>query len=264
MSQNLKGYSKALVIFVDILGSKNRTSFDELYEINDTFHSVLLDNKTLDKDRTVYKRTIHTFSDCAYIIYDFKANVPEEKKDLGKLFEVALCNCEPLFIKFLDRGFIFRGGIAYGDVYYEGERSLLFGSAINAAYKLENEIAQYPRIVVENFVAETILVHWNKTVEEMDNPQIDYEKTIYYGIGNPKRQQGCVIRQDYDSIYMMHYLNSIETKQSNLSFINKMNEEFTEACLSFCKQQIDVNNTNPRVVQKYGWLINYILSSCPN
>ena len=261
MSQSIRGFHKALVIFIDILGSQNRKDFNELYEINNTFHDLLLDNQKCNKPRVVYKRTIHTFSDCAYIIYDFKDDIPEEKRDLGKLFEVALCNCEPLAIQFLNRNFIFRGGVAYGDVYYEENRNILFGPGINAAYQLESKVAQYPRIAVENFVAETIQEHWDRTVREMDNPQNDKEKNIYRLFGNLKKVQGCIVKRDFDGICMMHYLNSIEINCSNASFINKSNEEFLQSCVEFCKQQIEENKENLHITQKYDWLLSYIISA---
>ena len=39
------GFSKYLVIFVDILGSQNRTDFQETYHINKIFHEELEKNK---------------------------------------------------------------------------------------------------------------------------------------------------------------------------------------------------------------------------
>ena len=70
MKESERKYHKALVLFLDILGSQNRSEFNVLYNINKIFHDALLENKKNDKSHTVYKRTIHTFSDCAYIIFD--------------------------------------------------------------------------------------------------------------------------------------------------------------------------------------------------
>lgn len=36
-----KSYHKALVIFIDILGSQNREDFDILYHVNSIFHNQL-------------------------------------------------------------------------------------------------------------------------------------------------------------------------------------------------------------------------------
>ena len=72
MSGNEKRFDKALVIFVDILGSQSRDDFNELFKINELFHSELLGNKSQDREYATYQRHIYTFSDCAYIIYDYR------------------------------------------------------------------------------------------------------------------------------------------------------------------------------------------------
>ena len=262
MEDKKRKYDRALVIFIDILGSQNRNDFEVLYKINDTFHTLLLNNKNNNKSYTIYIREVYTFSDCAYIIYDFKKDTPEEKKDLGRLFEVALANCEPLLIQFLNEGFVFRGGIAYGDVYYETDRNLLFGPGINTAYKLENAVAKYPRIAIDDFVAETILSHWNKVVYEMDHPKTDEEKLKYELFGNLKREQGCVVKRDFDGIYMLHYLNAIETNAVLMSYTHTTNEEFLYKLRRFCEDGMRQNASNLYIVQKYGWLLNYIDSVC--
>ena len=111
-----KKYRKALVFFIDILGSQNRSSFEELLEVNTIFHNELEKNQSMDKDYTVTQRHIYTFSDCSYIIYDFKDDVNEERKDIKRLFFQALYNTEQLIQKLLKGNFICRGGVAYGDV----------------------------------------------------------------------------------------------------------------------------------------------------
>ena len=72
MDTRQKKFEKALVIFVDILGSQNRNDFDELFRTNELFHSELLGNKKQDRKYVAYQRHIFTFSDCAYIIYDYR------------------------------------------------------------------------------------------------------------------------------------------------------------------------------------------------
>ena len=87
---------------------------------DETFHRELTQNQLNDNYHTytAYKRKIFTFSDCAYIIYDFKDGIEDYRKDLRQLFDIALRNTEPLLVQFLKKGFLCRGGIAYGDVYY--------------------------------------------------------------------------------------------------------------------------------------------------
>lgn len=63
------------------------------------------------------------------------------------------------------------------------------------AYQLESKVEQYPRIAVENFVAETIQEHWDRTVRKMDNPQNDEEKNIYGLLGNLKKRRDVLSKE---------------------------------------------------------------------
>lgn len=158
MDENLH-YQNSLVIFIDLLGTQNRSGFDELYKINSIFHNEFEANQANDNSYKAYSRKIYTFSDCAYIIYRDKQNNPDNN---GKLFTVALYNTLSILTKFLQEKMIFRGGITYGDVYYDNDRSMFFGEAINRAYQLESKIAINPRIVIDDEVANTII----KFIEE--------------------------------------------------------------------------------------------------
>lgn len=101
MNSETNGFSKYLVIFVDILGSQDKTDFKETYKINKIFHEELEKNKENDMEHTVYFRKIYSFSDCAYIFYGFKDEISDERKIESELFKVALCNCEPIFLRFI-------------------------------------------------------------------------------------------------------------------------------------------------------------------
>jgi hypothetical protein len=234
----LNGYKEALVIFIDILGSRNRTDFNELLEINELFYDELSRNKEQDREYVAYQRHIYTFSDCAYIFYDYKSNINTIHYNLGALFNVALCNCEPLLMKFLSRGLVFRGGVAYGIVYYDDNKRMFFGEAVNTAYTYEKEIAKYPRVLVDKFVAETI---------------IDY-----------KKQEDCIIKLDSDDQYYLHYLNSIQHGWDYSLIIGKDNHQFISNAISMCNTNMVKFSENYNICSKYEWLKNYIIQSSRN
>lgn len=77
-------FRKVVVIFIDILGSQNRENFDEWYNVMSIFSSMIEQEKELDKTHpwTIYKRETHVFSDCAYIIYDYKDNIEDYRKNV--------------------------------------------------------------------------------------------------------------------------------------------------------------------------------------
>lgn len=247
MSGNEKRFDKALVIFVDILGSQSRNDFNELFKINELFHSELLGNRSQDRGYAAYQRHIYTFSDCAYIIYDYKN---KSTSNLGALFDVALLNCEPLIMKFLSEGLILRGGAAYGDVYYDENKNVFFGDAVNRAYQYESKIAKYPRIVLDEYVAEEV-IKYTKRVNKCSKRRGDKESLTF------NDHVGCIVSLDSDSKYYLNYFNSIQQGRDYSRIIKKRNKQFLDDVISMCDEQIAVFRENERVRPKYEWLKKY-------
>lgn len=247
MTNNVKGYCKALVVFIDILGSKNYNSFAELFKINELFHTELLNNKNQDRDYLAYQRHIYTFSDCAYLIYDYK---DKSTSNLGALFNVALLNCEPLIMKFLSERILVRGGIAYDDVYYDENKNMFFGDAINRAYKYESEIAKFPRIIIDECVANEVIKYKNKINKY--SKQLNYNESLFLN-----DYCGCIIKLDVDNRYYLNYFNSIQQGKDYSYIIGKSNKLFLEDLINMCDENIDLYKENDSIKTKYEWLKDY-------
>lgn len=250
-------YSKYLVIFVDILGSKNRIGFQENYKINKIFHEEFEKDRKNDMDHTVYFRRIYTFSDCAYIFYGFKDSIEPERKKEGKLFTVALCNCEPIFLRFINENIIFRGGITYGDAYIDLERNMFFGDAVKEAYRLESEVAIHPRIIVNNYVAKAVLDNIKTVKDEMKvkNSQLRDQLSSPSTGKIPMIGEG-IIERDIDEKYIYNYLHSPENNIIHPGIYND-SEEFMKDFKKYCHKQID-ENTEYKVIDKYHYLVRII------
>lgn len=214
MSNSEKRFKKALVIFIDILGSQSRNEFSESFRINELFHSELLGNKNQDREYLAYQRHIYTFSDCAYIIYDYRNKF---NFNLGALFDVALLNCEPILMKFLSEELVFRGGITYGNVYYDENKNMFFGDAINRAYRYESKVAKYPRIVLDEYVAEEVLKYTEKINKRTELRKNDGSLSFDDHIG-------CMVRLDSDGAYYLNYFNSIQHGRDYSRITNKSNK----------------------------------------
>lgn len=247
MTNNVKGYCKALVVFIDILGSKNYNSFAELFKINELFHTELLNNKNQDRDYLAYQRHIYTFSDCAYLIYDYK---DKSTSNLGALFNVALLNCEPMIMKFLSERILVRGGIAYDDVFYDENKNMFFGDAINRAYKYESEIAKFPRIIIDECVANEVIKYKNKINKY--SKQLNYNESLFLN-----DYCGCIIKLDVDNRYYFNYFNSIQQGKDYSYIIGKSNKLFLEDLINMCDENIDLYKKNDSIKIKYEWLKDY-------
>lgn len=148
MEQNFR---KVVVVFIDILGSQDRKNFDEWYNVMSIFSSMVEREKELDNAHnwTVYKRETHVFSDCAYIIYDYKEGIEDSRKNIYELMGIACYNTEKVMYEFLKSGFIARGAITHGDLFYDNEKNIWFGPAMNRAYFLESKKAKVPRVIID-------------------------------------------------------------------------------------------------------------------
>lgn len=256
MNSKESGFAKYLVIFVDILGSKNRTDFEEIYNINKIFHEEFEKNQQNDNENRNYFRRIYTFSDCAYIFYGFRDNVPEEEKDEGKLFTVALCNCEPIFLRFIKERILFRGGISYGNAYIDQHKSMFFGNAVNKAYMMESEEAIHPRIVIEDYVAKKILDNINSVKYTIATKNPKYVKFWGQGLmpSMPETGDG-IVETDIDGKYIFNYLHFPENNivMGDSYFNCKI---FLEELIHYCEDQID-RNTTYKIIDKYYYLTRY-------
>lgn len=256
MSSEPSGFSKYLVIFVDILGSQNRIDFQETYQINKIFHEELQKNQEYDKSYTVYFRKVCTFSDCAYIFYGFKEEVKDERKDLGKLFTVALCNCEPIFLRFLKEKIIFRGGISYGDAYVDPNKSMFFGPAVNNAYKIESELAIHPRIVIDSCVADEVIENIENVKYEMVAKNPNYVSFVGANMIPPMPETGYgIIEQDIDEKYIFNYLHFPENNICAPNYYSS-GEDFIKEIVDYCNEQIE-KSTQYKIVDKYFYLLRF-------
>ena len=164
-------FKECLVIFIDILGTRDNNSFESLYEINSLFRNLIkeqemIDNYDINMHR-IYKRTVFSFSDCCYIIYDYKDGIEEDKKDYIKLSWVALYNTNYMLERLISKGYFFRGGIKFGNIFYDKKENMIFGPAISEAYELESKYAKYPRVLIEENLAKEILSFHNSNNEKL-------------------------------------------------------------------------------------------------
>ena len=84
----------------------------------------------------------------------------------------------------IENGFIIRGGLTLGDIYYPDKNDGIFlGKAYLRAYELERKIAIYPRIIIdENVISE---------IRELDAKPFGEGKIDDY------------IKKDYDGLYIL-------------------------------------------------------------
>ena len=115
------GYSKGIVYFIDILGSKNR-EFEDSLKISTIFHDELENVRIRHRKTSIGNRFVTSFSDCAYIIYEIKNENDKEELLLPYIY-TSLFNTANTVAFFVANGFLCRGGIAFGELYFDGKKN---------------------------------------------------------------------------------------------------------------------------------------------
>jgi hypothetical protein len=259
-------YKNGIVFFIDILGSKNMQDFQKRLDVNKIFHEKMKENQLNDEilSYTIYERKVYVFSDCAYIIYAFKESVEDTKKDILKLLKIALYNTSFLMLKILKHCVLCRGGITIGDVYFENDRSLFFGPAIDRAYKLESIKGSHPRLIIDNNIAKEFLDHESNFVNSAPNV---FKKIISGTNGN-------IILKDTDGLYYLNYFNSMRLGHV-YSEINSFNDyhnmlvENSKNTVILFKKKLKTASTDKEkknissVINKHNWFLEYLETSKP-
>jgi len=235
------GYSKGIVYFIDILGSKDRT-FEDSLKIHTIFHAELENVQKRHRETSVGNRFVTSFSDCAYIIYEIKDENDKEEISLP-YFHTSLYNTANTVAFFVGNGFLCRGGIAFGELYFDKEKNIVFGPAINESYLLEQG-ARMPRIIFSDELAEKIYI---------------YDKELKERNVLASRMNGEIILKDnIDHRYYLNYLNpfigvgTVGLGNTSFRFDNY-----------YCKVKSNSLNTiknesNHDIIAKHNWHLTYL------
>ncbi len=132
------------------------------------------------------------FSDCAYIIYSLKNDHLGNEDVRLKYIYTSIYNTALMLNIFTNNGFLCRGGVCYDDLYYEKDRNVIFGPAVNQSYLLESKHAVVPRILLSDELAKDILQFDEKLKKETPLAV----------------QNGNILMQDpADNKFFINYLN---------------------------------------------------------
>lgn len=141
-------------------------------------------------------------------------------------------------------GFIVRGAVSYGPLIHR--EALAYGPAFVAAYKLENEEALVPRIILDRPLANA----WGpgEPVQDRHGTLLGYRKFW---------------RQDDDGWYFFDHLSNpfglfrLDRKEPSSGF-----RAYMTRWRELIVQRLDENREHPPVLRKYVWLARYFNRVC--
>lgn len=169
-----KQFKSSIVVFLDILGFKSmiqsigsnkdvKNVFDILtyleawntqdglnkfIEEKDFINEIYLQRKSVNFKQIQKEIRITYFSDSLVITLPYRGGEFQNKLFLTIRTIAYLCS------KLAIANFFVRGGIAVGDMFHE--TNIFFGPAFLEAYKLESEIANYPRIILSKEILQLV------------------------------------------------------------------------------------------------------------
>jgi hypothetical protein len=165
-------YEKAIVSFIDILGFReliHRSKAEEVKAVLDFLHKFAKPQIENEEDYFFEAEAI-SFSDCVIRVRKIEKR-SNSKYPLGLVY-YELNDLLLAQMMLIYDGVLLRGGIAYGDIYFDGEH--IYGSALNKAYELEAYYAVYPRIVLSpNLINEVKVNHLLKDENHTHQQELD-------------------------------------------------------------------------------------------
>jgi hypothetical protein len=159
-------YYKRIVVFLDVLGFENTLKeFEEeaLSQFDDDVEPKRISeraNQFLD----VFKDVIGLMDnyDCNFYLFSDNICITVDPSDDGSLAVDILFTVSTLFKKFSDMGYFLRGGIDFG--WMLDEKDIALGIPLANAYKMENTLAIYPRVLVSKAYLDYMnSIHLNET-----------------------------------------------------------------------------------------------------
>lgn len=240
------GYRKGIVYFVDVLGSQERTKdslkFDESYFIADTFITEMENIQKRHRKTSMVDRSVFSFSDCAYIVYSLKDEFQSYENEM-KMIYTSLYNTQQTICTFLYNGFLCRGGISFGDVYHDITRNIVFGPAVNNAYKLESE-AIYPNLIFQDTLSERL---------------VSYDKELKRNNEEAALLNGNIVRYNSKTKkFFLNYLNYFyNTGSASLGNCAVFHDDFYLKSMTLCKNTLETLD-DEHVKEKYRWQLDYL------
>ena len=229
-----------VILFLDILGYKNlimnasqKSENDYLKEVHGLMSTLSNFIKRRNQQIDTSNGSVLKMSRFKSLIFSdnilFFAPYTSETDMLNLSGNLIYGLCEFLF-QYPKSELFFRGAITAGPLYYDKKLHFVFGSGLIRAHELENNIAKYPRVIIDDCLKPTpISVGWVQDAEE--KWYIDYLTLAYVWL--------CDDRNGVPSM----------KKEKALFHLREHKESIQSALLKY--------QENEEVYPKYKWLAEY-------
>ena len=282
--------SKHIIAYFDILGYKDILGRGLIAEselimyIDEIVQTVF----RLTKKPLIGRQKLKVF--CFSDNFAFCLKIPMEKAII-LLLESFVLIMQKLQSKLLaEFGLFIRGSIVQGNIY--ANKNFIFGEGLIKAYDIENEIALYPRVVVEHSLVREVVNYvrsYSEYRHELPTVGINernynylFREILYRDTDKANDRNAdeydvktICIRKDDDNEYFVDFLYELRTVMDAEALVKKKNIESSDdidvwpeyylTLWGICKTIIDAlidNSNNKSVLTKYLWNCSYINLFC--
>ncbi len=240
-------YKKMVAIFVDVIGYKNITDFSKKHELHRLFHEEVAIHAQRQEEipHVIYDRKVFGFSDCAYFFFYYKDGIENNRKNNVNLAYTAAYNVSLTILRLMSKGFLARGGIAFGDVFIDNLG--FFGPAVERAHEIESKEAIFPRLQFEQDLGKNVF-EWEHDLSTKDPCLI----SMYTEVPFMAEVEG--------DKYFVNPFNVLQISGQFLAGAETLTiEAVKNKVIDKVETDLKIFSTDPRVVEKLVWLKKYVM-----
>jgi|688.fasta_scaffold76519_4 hypothetical protein len=224
-------YQDRAVVFLDVLGFQEKLNEFQ----NEAIHNKEVNNTefyvsaAVDEFINTFKSVVNFLNENDYRYYLFSDNICitiDFSQNRNRLIDI-LITINDLFFKFAQKGYFIRGGLDVGK--FVDEKDIAIGIPLANAYKIEQSIAMFPRIVLSDA--------YKKLLDSLETDNLISDDLII--------KKNFLVKQHCEVFYINTFFNLFDNE-------NKI--ELLKSIRQSISMNIIINNKNEKNTIKYEWL----------
>lgn len=241
--KNEISYSQYFIAFLDVLGFKNMVFSKSKSQIEEYFGLVKHVTSKLEGIKAKQELKSIIISDSVILSIPYGNDIFERVSNLRHLC-VAIGKIQYILAK---KNIWLRGAISSGESYFNHFENLVVGPAYVNAFSLEENLAIYPRVIIDNKIINDIEKNNSQDViDELNETQFSNWNSDILFNWEEKKQEKIPLNQDV-SLF--------------IDYLSPLFCDFREAksVINNIGKNLYSNNS---IYPKYRWVVDYLISHC--
>ncbi|MBS1775072.1 MAG: hypothetical protein JSS64_02190 [Bacteroidetes bacterium] len=224
-------YQDRAVVFLDVLGfqEKLKEFQEEAIKYKEDNNAEFFISDAVNEFIKTFKNAVSFLDENNYNYYLFSDNICitiDYYQNHNLLVDI-LVTINDLFFKFAEKGYFLRGGLDIGK--FVDEKAIAVGIPLANAYKLEQNVATYPRIVLSD--------NYKRILDDFEKAKTLSEKSI--------TSKKYLIKSHCEVNYINIFFNLIDN-DNKIEILNSLKNSIDD--------NLNQNSKAERIAIKYEWL----------